>query len=214
MQSAGLDSDRTEAHPLSPPFDLAVIRQLQEHLAQHGKCDLLRGLSASELTILEAKFQFRFPLDLAAFLSAGVPVDPPKRSSASAADVPVPAEDRSSPFGWHNWHRLLRPDVVRQMWSSPDDDLDESDTVTCQLKWHAPPDPDDSDDEWRVAEGEQAAAPHTEQGDADTEQRYWKDRMRRGALEQFPLIPVLGHRMMPTVRCVRAMFPQCFIVTL
>jgi hypothetical protein len=171
-------------------FDVSVIRQIQEHIARHGECELLPGLTPSELASLEAKYQFRFPLDLAAFLSAGVPVDPP--APVAEGQTAVPAAERANPSGWHNWHWLLK--VTRQPWCSPDDDLDPSDTITCQLRWHAPPDPDDSDDEWQFAEGENIEYV------ADSEQRVWKDRMRREALERHPLIPLLGHRMMPTVR--------------
>jgi hypothetical protein len=174
-----------------PLYDPALIRRLQERLAASGKCELLRGLSASELAALEAKFRFQFPPDLAAFLSAGVPVDPPLPAQEGRA--PIPAEERASPLGWHNWHWLLRADVPRHTWSSPDHPEDERDTVSCQLRWHAPPDPDDSDDEYR-GEGCADAEPALQT-------RAWKDMMRSRALELYPLIPIKGHRMMPTVRC-------------
>ena len=183
-----------------PLFDIAIIRRLQEHLAQQGECELLRGLTPSELATLETKFQFRFPLDLATFLCVGVPVDPPASNGA------VPAEERINPCGWHNWHWLLRPEVVRQPWRSPDDEIDEGDTITCQLRWHTPPDPDDSDDEWRFAEGEDVEpVPYSDM-------RAWKDRMRREALDRSPLIPLRGHRMMPTVRHGAPVPTACFPV--
>jgi len=177
---------------LVPRYEPALVRRLQERLAESGACELLRGLSASELAALEAKFCFQFPPDLAAFLSAGVPVDPPLAPTALEGRAPVPAEERASPFGWHNWHWLLRADVPHHTWSSPDHPEDERDTVSCQLRWHAPPDPHDSDDEYR-GDGCTDVAPALQT-------RAWKDMMRSRALELYPLIPIKGHRMMPTVR--------------
>jgi hypothetical protein len=175
-----------------PLYDPSKIRMLQQHLELQGKCELLRGLDALEIAALEAKFRFQFPPELVAFLSVGVPVDPPTPGNGSAA---IPAEQRASPFGWHNWHFLLRPDVHRRAWSSPDDAEDKRDTVTCQLRWHAPPDPEDPDDAYR-GEGSDDA-PDSESED---DLRSWKDMMRRRALDAYPLIPLIGHRMMPTVR--------------
>jgi hypothetical protein len=185
-----------------PQYDPTKIRMLQLKLEQRGKCELLRGLDALELAALESKFQFQFPPELVAFLSVGVPVDPPQPTHT---DVTCPAEERASPFGWHNWHWLLRPDVPRHSWTSPDDAEDQRDTVTCQLRWHAPPDPEDSDDEYR---GELSdAAP-----ECATEKRIWKDAMRRRALQAHPLIPLRGHRMMPTVSYGQTVPPVRFPV--
>ena len=171
-------------------YDKAVIQRIQQTLVEQSKCEMLHGLTPMELVALEHKYGLRFPPELLAFYSCGVPVN------CEPSDVPK--QERFSTSGWHNWHWLLRDEVQRHVWSHPDDpaDADRRDTVSTQLRWHAPPDCDDSGDEWVYQEGEEKEGEETEEV-APEDQRRWKDEKRRAALKQYPLVPVFSHRMMP-----------------
>ncbi len=104
LQGGGAEAC-SEEYLQVPLYDPSKIRMLQQHLELQGKCELLRGLDALDIAALEAKFRFQFPPELITFLSVGVPVNPPKPSNGSAA---IPAKQRASPFGWHNWHGPLQ----------------------------------------------------------------------------------------------------------
>ena len=190
-------------------WDAGTIRIVQQRLVEAGCCELLPGLKVDEVTKLEAKFALRFPPEVRAFLMVGVPVDvkkEPRPSDAAEDDRP---ETRASPFGWHNWRWLLRDDVQRHTWDHPSDPEQTRDTLSAQLRFHAPPEPDDDDDPWLVDTDKMgrpippSAWPAVTAADevppAPPELAAWKDAKRRAALAQFPLLPLFSHRMMPTV---------------
>ena len=177
-------------------YDAAVIQRMQQTLVEHSTCEMLQGLTPIELATLEHKYGLRFPPELLAFYSCGVPVN------CEPSDTPK--HERFSTAGWHNWHWLLRDDVTRHVWSHPDDpeDADHRDTASTQLRWHAPPDCDDSEDEWVFNGGHTRTGAVYQEGEekeevAPEDQRRWKDEKRRAALKQYPLVPVFSHRMMP-----------------
>jgi hypothetical protein len=189
LSHAGLD-DPELVYWRVPEYDPTTIRQIQERMVSGGVCELARGLLPDEFSRLELKFGMRFPPEVRAFLAVGVPVDVPGQGSPAA-----PLEERAEPTGWHNWHWLGRDDVPRHR-PSPDapDRGRHRDTLGTQIDWHAPPDPSDSDDDLLDADGQ----PIHEDVPPDRK-RAWKDARRCELLESCPLLPLFGHRMMPTV---------------
>ena len=164
-------------------YDAATIQRIQELLVVHNRCELLPGLKSFELDTLEAKFSFRFPPEIRAFLGVGVPVDP-----LSAENAAVPIEERGGPLGWHNWHVLLREDVLPIRPGVDEDraDLDDPDSVGTQVCWHAPPDPSDEVDFFDGTPLNEA-------------QIATRNAQRVSDLGTYPLVPIYGHRMMPAV---------------
>eukprot|EP00929_Paragymnodinium_shiwhaense_P054960 TRINITY_DN27555_c0_g1_i1.p1 TRINITY_DN27555_c0_g1~~TRINITY_DN27555_c0_g1_i1.p1 ORF type:complete len:274 (+),score=49.51 TRINITY_DN27555_c0_g1_i1:85-906(+) len=117
-------------------FDLQVIADIQRELVVDASpaMHLLPGIITEEFEAVEAKYGFRFPPDLKAFLRVGMPK------------------------GWHNWHALASDEIPLGF---------HGDTVSFVLDWHATP----------------------------------EEEEHREAARNHPLIPIVGHRMIPSIPC-------------